>query len=624
MIGSSMAGPSMTAWGLTAGAGGSVWIACLLGLAVVLGSARMLWRLHRVAPTARPRAWRTLTLLLIQATSATLLYLTLLPPQVPREAGTLVVLTARSGEVAAPGVAGERVVALPEALAPSGVERVPDLAAALRRYPATKRVRVLGAGLVARDRKGVAGTALEGRAIEFLPAPQPRGLAELQAPTQVPAGRQFRIAGRGEQLPDGAAELLDPAGHRIDHATLADDGRFVLHGTTRGAGLAAYRLRLHDARAQVVEEIELPLQVEPARELRVLVLAGAPNPELKYLRRWALDAGNELDTRISLGAGLQIGTAAVGFDPASLAELDLLVLDERSWRALGSGQRAALSSAIQRGLGLLLRMTGPVTGTDRQRLAALGFNAVREGVVRETRLGGSFVRAEDAVDALPTLARSAWAIDAGDGVTLLDDAAGTPMTVWRASGRGRIGVSTLADSYRLVLAGRSDTHGEIWGRTFTVLARPGGESTAVVADADGGMARIEQRVSLCDLADGARITAPDGREVDLHVDPASGARRCAGFWPQTAGWHLLHEGAGARPLHVRGTDAAPGLQAHAMREATQALAAGAPDDDDRRVPQATRPGPRWPWFLGWLLLTTAGWWFERMRAGAPRTMTTST
>lgn len=613
----------LSAWNASAwGAAGSGWIAGMLALAVVLGSGRMLWSLREAEPDTRPRVWRTIVLLLVQATSAILLYFTLFPPAVPHEAGTLVVLTARSDEVNSPGLAGDRVVALPEAAAlprvdRTGIERVPDLATALRRYPATERVRVLGAGLVARDRNG-----LDDLAIEFLPAPQPRGLTELQMPAQVPAGRRFRVAGRASGTPGGAVELLDPAGNPADRATLGDDGRFVSHGTARSAGLVSYRLRLHDAQARVVEELELPLQVKPARELRVLILAGAPNPELKYLRRWALDAGNQLDTRISLGAGLQIGTAPVGFSTAALDEFDLLVLDERSWRALGSGQRAALSTAIERGLGLLLRMTGPITGADRQRLAALGFSAAREGVARETRLGGSFVQAGDAVDALPTLTRSAWSVGAADGITLLADAAGNANTVWRASGRGRIGVSTLADSYRLVLAGRSNVHGEIWSRAFTVLARSGEPGSVATMHAGDALVRVQQRVALCGIGDDARITAPDGRQTSLHVDPASGRQRCAAFWPERAGWHLLHAGTDTRPFHVHAADGAPGLRARETREATQALVAGA-ESRLRGPVQATRPGPRWPWFLAWLLVTATGWLFERMRHGASRAITTS-
>jgi hypothetical protein len=334
---------------------------------------------------------------------------------------------------------------------------------------------------------------------------------------------------------------------------LADNGRFRLHATTRGAGLALYRLRLRDARAGMIEDVPVPLEVVPARALRVLVLAGAPNAELKYLRRWALDTGVKLDTRISLGAGLQVGTAPVGLDAATLGRFDLLVLDERSWRVLGAGQRAALSAAIDRGLGLLLRLTGPITASDRERLRALGFSAVAAGTARETRLG--------------------------DG--LLDDAAGTPLTVWRARGRGRIGVSTLGDSYRLVLAGRGDAHGEVWSRAFTTLARPG----AARADVEIDTASPHQRTILCGIGARARVAAPEGQQLALRIDPASVAT------------------------------STPGLSAQALREATQALAAG---HSVQRALRATQPGPRWPWFLAWLLLTTAAWWFERSRLGQPR------
>ncbi|MBW3550352.1 MAG: carboxypeptidase regulatory-like domain-containing protein [Proteobacteria bacterium] len=590
-------------------------VAGLLALAVLLGSARSWWGLRRAPPAARPRGWRVTLLLLVQAAGAVLLYFVLFPPPQPREAGTLVVLTARSSDMAmqdsaAQALAGEHVVALPEADAPPGTERAPDLATALRRYPATTRLRVLGAGLVARDRDAVGA-----RTLAFHPAPQPRGLAELHAPAQVPAGRRFRITGRAAQLADGAAELLDPAGQRVDRVQLDEAGYFELHGTARSAGPTTFGLRLHDVRAEPVEQVAVPLQVAPARPLRALVLAGAPNPELKYLRRWALDAGIELDTRISLGAGLQIGTAPVALDAATLGGFDLVVLDQRSWRALAAGARAALSTAVEDGLGMLVRMTGPATAADLKRLEDLGFTATAGDAAGETRLGAGFARADEASDAMPGITRGASTITAADGVELLRDAAGAPLASWRAAGRGRIGVSVLDDSYRLVLAGRGEAHGELWSRIFTTLARPGGTAGEVHIP----MARSQQRAALCGIDDRARVTAPDGSDTDLHLDPASGPRRCAGFWPESAGWHLLRAGAEIVPFYVRDPGEAPGLQAHAVSEATLALAGGRAGPAANAAGAAqTAPGPRWPWFLAWLLLASAGWWLERSRLGLPR------
>lgn len=612
--------------------------AAILVLAVLLGSARTLWLQRRLAPGLRPRAWRTGVLLLAQAISAALLYVVLFPPPVAREPGTLVVLTEDAGEVPDRGRPGERVVALPEfdgggtcvgelttvatGVAPTdcrelrgagpGVERVPDLASALRRYPGTGRIRVIGAGLVARDRD-----AARGREIDFRPAPLPQGLIELQAPMQAPAGRHFEVTGRAERLKGGSAELRDPAGRRVDRTALDDDGGFALHAATRSAGLVSYRLQLRDARAQVVDDVAVPLQVTPGRSPRVLVLAGAPNPELKFLRRWALDAGAQLDTRISLGAGMQIGTAPPGFSADALDRIDLLVLDGRSWGVLDRRQRDTLDAAIDRGLGLLLRLDGPLTRADRERLRALGFTASTGNPAGETRLGGDFVRTGDAADALPALTRSELHVAATDGVVLLADAAGAALGIWRAQGRGRIGVSTLSDSYRLVLAGRGDVHGQVWSQAFTALAR----ATTARADADIDAAAPGQRSVICGIGDDASVATPGGYSVTLHVDPATGAERCAGFWAEAAGWHRLHDGDRAMLFHVRDAASAPGLVAHAQREATQALVATGPRPDSAAPAArhaALQPGPRWPWFIAWLLLTTAAWWFERSRWGRPR------
>jgi len=590
----------------------------LLALAVLFGSVRALWLQRRLPTTERPRTWRVAVLLTAQAASAVLLYFALFPPPQPRETGTLVVLTARAGEVAPEGASGERVVALPEAGTGTGIrpgaERFPDLAGALRRYPDTRRIRVVGAGLVARDRE-----AARGRSIEFRPAPLPPGLSELQTPARVPAGRRFTVAGRAMQLQEGTAELRDPAGRRVDRVTPDDEGRFELHAGTRIAGLTSYVVQLRDARGEVVGDATVPLEVTPARELQVRVLAGAPNPELKFLRRWALDAGLELDTRISLGAGMQIGSAPAGFDAAALDELDLLVLDDRSWRALGAGQRAALDAAIERGLGLLLRLSGPLTGADRERLqAAYGISATTGGAARQTRLGGDLVGAGDAADALPTVTDNALRFATADAVTLLADATGTPLTIWHAHGRGRIGVTTLSDSYRLVLAGHDDLHGDVWSEAFTTLAR---SQTTVDPRVTIDAAAPHQRSVICGIGDGAQILSPDGTSVTLHVDPASDARRCAGFWATAGGWHQLRDGKRTLPMHIRDATQTTGLAAQSLREATRALVASGPANDDavadNRAP--TSPGPRWPWFIAWLLLATAGWWLERSRFGLPHT-----
>ena len=89
------------------------------------------------------------------------------------------------------------------------------------------------------------------------------------------------------------------AGNASIASRLRRDGRFRSPPAARVPGAASFTLRLRDARQQPVEDVEVPLQVDAEPTPRVLLLAGAPGPELKYLRRWARDAGLTLQTQVS-------------------------------------------------------------------------------------------------------------------------------------------------------------------------------------------------------------------------------------------------------------------------------------------------------------------------------------
>jgi hypothetical protein len=122
-------------------------LAVVLALVVVVSIARLFLQHRRTAPAQHSRSWRLPVLVLAQPVVATLLYLALLPPTKPGEAGTLVVATAgaTSAKIGA-GQGGDAIVALPEAPHLAGIERAPDLATALRRHPGMQRVRIVGAG----------------------------------------------------------------------------------------------------------------------------------------------------------------------------------------------------------------------------------------------------------------------------------------------------------------------------------------------------------------------------------------------------------------------------------------------------------------------------------------------
>ncbi|GAB2489578.1 carboxypeptidase regulatory-like domain-containing protein [Arenimonas alkanexedens] len=560
------------------------------------------------------RLWRRALLVLGQAALAGLVFWVLLPPTQPGSNGALVLLTPGADTTTLELGPGDRVLALPEAAAFDGAQPVPDLGTALRRHPGATAVRVLGAGLDARDRD-----AAQGLAFSFEAAPLPATLVELTLPDTITRGRRFELHGRIERHADGSVELLDPAGERLDLHALDESGRFRLTGTAGPAGTAVYRLQWRRAEADVADELSLALPVSEGAPLRVLAIAGGASPELKYLRRWALDAGLVLGTQMRLGGGIVLGDDRRPLTAANLAELDLVVLDERAWRALGAGGQATLRDAVRDGLGLLLRLTADPSAAERDALADWGFELTPADMPRGLRLPDT-ARADAATpgnddaearatDAAPLLSRRALQLAAADGRTLVRSDAGDTVALWRTEGRGRVALWTLSDSFRLSLAGRQSAYGSLWSNAFGTLARARGEITLPTPQA----AWVGERSALCGLTDASRLLDPDAEPIPLVRDPATGERGCAAFWPAQEGWHRLQQDGSQRAFLVRSPATAPGLHAASVRAATLALAGQTVATLSVEAPEV--PGPRWPWVLAWLVLAASLWWLERSRRG---------
>lgn len=600
-------------------------VAILLVLAVTAAWVRLiLWR--RAAPkAARGAPWRLGLLLALQAVCATLLFCGLFPPGVKTTSGELVIATAGAplSAVAAPG---GRLIILPEAAPVAGAEIAPDLATALRRHPETLRLKVVGQGLTARDRDAVQGFGLA-----FDPTPPPKGLIGLSPPSRVAPGADFQAGGQVAGLADAVIDLVDPAGRVTDTAKPDADGRFVVSGTARSAGAATFVIRVR-AGGRTVEQADLPVLVEQDVAPRVLILAGAPGPEVKYLRRWATDAGFAVTTQASAGGGIALADPPVAITTESLRRFDIAVIDDRSWDGLGGG-RGAVLAAVRDGLGLVLRSGGALDETGRSQWRALGFgvsggsemapialppapDAAAEVAMARTRRGIPAADAPADLDGddafLPEISRLALALGGEGTVPSVRDAGGAALSAWRASGRGRIAVFTGIDSFGLSLTGRSDLYGDWWGRIFSSVARP----AAGAAPAFEGQAWVGDRVSLCSLAGEPRIERPTGAVTQLQVDAAAGT--CAGFWPSEAGWHLLRTRAPDQaeqvwPFFVYPAEGLAAVRATRDRDATLMLRREAQAAGPTPGPDA--PGRSWPWLAAWLIFSGGLWWLERSSRG---------
>ena len=559
----------------------------VVAIATVVSAWRT-WRSQRSARTA---------LVVLQIVAAALLVLMLFPPTRSTRGDVLRVLSpgATAAQVAASDPAS-RVVALPGVDVPATIERVPDLGTALRRHPRVDAVRVVGAGLPARDRDAARGLALE-----FDAVPAKAGIVGLAWPERIDTGSVWRLHGRVDGV-DGTVrvELRDRADVRIGAIVPDARGRFAIDVRAKGEGAATYTLRLLAEDDRVVESVPVGVVVDAGERVRVLLLAGALDAEWKYLRRWALDAGIDLRARMAVSRGIAVRDGELRLDAETLRTSDLVILDERSWAGLSRVDKESLLAAVDGGLGVLLRVTAPLPATVAREWEALGWRMRASDVARTVRLpalAGSDVEG-------PTVERQPLEVNADGAIALVVAADGATLASWRARGRGRIGVWWLAESYPLVLNGDAARFGMLWREAMVTLARARAPTTLHAPR----LARVDARTSLCGITGDAKVETPEGAAVVLAVDPSTPG--CAAYWPSQAGWHRLVEGEARVPFFVFAADQGLAIEHADADRATRALAAAS-------VPGAPRShavaGPRWPWFLAWLAVSAVLWWLERQR-----------
>ncbi len=551
----------------------------VLSLAVLIAA----WRVLRGT-----RSWRW-TRVVGHAAMASLLYLLIFPPAIERPRDIGIVLT--------PGVAQSQILkrdltqpilALPGvAISDRSIVQVPDLATGLRQHPEIGDLHVIGDGLPARDRD-----ALGDRGMTFTPSDRVPGIVELQIPHFVRAGSIGMVRGRVDRGDEVQLRILDRNGALMTSTLTDKEGRFELSLRMKAAGQSLYRLQRMASAEKVGEEIPIPMVVVSGDPVHVLILAGGPDADLKYLRRWIIDSGNTVSSRISLSPGIEQRQNSASVSVESLAASDLLIVDERAWSALSEADKILIRAAVEKGLGLLLRVTAALPKKVAADWKVYGFDAqsadVSQSVSLARPIGGV------------SLTRLPLRFDGQESVPLAVTTEGAVLSEWRAVAQGRVGTWLLLDSYRLQLNGETSRYGSLWSELFARIGRARGKRLPEMPT----RARVGERSVLCDLKAEASIEDRDAKRHDLLVNDEPGL--CAAWWPEKSGWKTLINADSHWPIYVYANDVAGGLARMKVRDATsQRVKVGAGPS------HYAAPMPRWPLFLVWLLVSAAFWWLER-------------
>jgi hypothetical protein len=385
------------------------------------------------------------------------------------------------------------------------------------------------------------------RAPVFAAAPRAVRLVEASATARPLAGRaaavSFRVHGPAG---DSARVYLTEAGAAVDSLAVRADSRGDASGAFRvrpaAQGWREWGVRAVWPRGDSAAAAA-GAWVDSAGPPRVLVRAGFPDWEAKFVTRALEESGAKVETSMALGRGLAVQEGGGGgISPARLAPVDaVIVLDGAP---LEGAEAAALAEWAQRGGGVLLQ---------GDRAGAAGFGLVRPADASAT-VDGSAIRwsapAELAplpADRVGASARPFAAI--GTAAAVAAQAPAGPLLALRPLGRGRAAALALGETWRWRMeAGRVAEHREFWRSLVDWLSSARPEPLAIrLAGATGPVgARRDVRVydarGQADApAPGLVVTRPGGGAdtVRLARDPSAAGVLRGSFVPAAPGLHAL-------------------------------------------------------------------------------------
>ncbi|QJX46983.1 hypothetical protein HMJ29_08570 [Hymenobacter taeanensis] len=492
-----------------------------------------------------------------------------------------------------------------------------NLAALRQRLPGLRRLHVLGQGLPAADlpelntvglvrHSGAAHTGFR--------------MASWARSTQV--GQPWVVEGYLNNHNSAAPVWvrLRAAGGLRDSVKLPNGwGAFRLQFTPKAEGRAVYQL---DARAATANGLRLapeplPLEVVPARPLRLLLLAATPSFEFRFLKDHLARQGHAVALRVGVSRGLtqteflNQSAAAIGqLTPALLHKTDVLVADAASLTALSGTEAGALQAALRNGQSGLILLTDPAVALPRALPARSDFVLQLQAARAAQEPQAVYWAAAGSAKALvPATLRPAPALR-----VLVTTQGRQPIAAARRIGLGQVVVTTVTETFPWVLQGQTTSYASYWSQLLTAATPPNAPAATIRPENSWPRLNAPLTIRATALAPGpitVKATAGKAVRVALQQDEQMPDWVRGTFWPGTSGWHQASGPQTSSWFYVFSSQQWRGLEAQLRQQAaTQWIAQHQPATLPAvAATTGSEPWSRW-WGFGLFVLGSGLLWLE--------------
>lgn len=201
--------------------------------------------------------------------------------------------------------------------------------------------------------------------IVFYPAAVKQGITAAAWAQKLKAGDPFTIQGNFKNASAKKVKLvLKGLSTGLDSVVINADGDnpFQLTTIPKNTGKNIFNL-LAIAGTDTIEKEDLPVQIEPVKPLKVLMLTASPDFESRFLKNWLSQNGYAVAVRSAISKD-KFNKEFINFDqfpidhlsPATLAKFDVLIGDLAVLKTLNGSEASALQQEVtQKGLGIIIK-----------------------------------------------------------------------------------------------------------------------------------------------------------------------------------------------------------------------------------------------------------------------------
>ncbi len=388
----------------------------------------------------------------------------------------------------------------------------------------------------------------------YLGSDTPKGIVVLKYNREITIGEELLVSGRFNAPANGHHLVLTALGDTgLDSVAFdsvvsdpvvmrtSQQTDFSLSTEMKVEGSYIYSLIEKDSTGNTILSESLPVTVSPKTSLKILLVNSFPTFESKYLKNYLAEMSHELTVRSRLTKGkykfeyFNTGNTPVyTFSRKQLEDFDVLIIDSDSYVNLSEKSKNALIEAMEKdGLGVFIQPNHRFFYAPKRTLK---FDFVNDESTETSLQKWPKLKA----DKYPFHFKPALGLEKihGDEEKIHDDNKAI-LTAYRRTEKGRVGTSTIQNTYKWILGGHSTAYQEFWSGIIGQLSKSEEVSTTWSEKNELAFRDMPYTFDLRTTFDRPEIVGPHGNEIPIEQHPDIPELWTGTVYPQKAGWNEL-------------------------------------------------------------------------------------